>query len=37
VPATVKRSGVDTTWTERAVRDYIATARHHRSGLRRLR
>jgi len=37
VPATIKRSGVDTTWTERAVRSYIQTARHHRSGLRRLR
>jgi carbonic anhydrase/acetyltransferase-like protein (isoleucine patch superfamily) len=36
VPATVKRSGVDTTWTERAVQTYIQTARHHRSGLRRL-
>jgi carbonic anhydrase/acetyltransferase-like protein (isoleucine patch superfamily) len=36
VPATIKRSGVDTTWTERAVRTYIQTARHHRSGLRRL-
>ena len=37
VPATVKRSGVDTAWTERAVRNYIETARHHRTGLRRLR
>lgn len=36
VPATVKRSGVDTSWTERAVRNYIETARHHRKGLRRL-
>jgi carbonic anhydrase/acetyltransferase-like protein (isoleucine patch superfamily) len=36
VPATVKRSGVDTTWTERAVKTYIETARHHRTGLRRL-
>jgi carbonic anhydrase/acetyltransferase-like protein (isoleucine patch superfamily) len=36
VPATIKRSGVDTTWTERAVQNYIQTARHHRSGLRRL-
>jgi len=36
VPATIKRSGVDTTWTERAVQQYIQTARHHRSGLRRL-
>ncbi len=37
VPAKVKRSGVDTTGTERAVRTYIATARHHREGLRRIR
>jgi carbonic anhydrase/acetyltransferase-like protein (isoleucine patch superfamily) len=36
VPATIKRSGVDTTWTQRAVRNYIETARHHRKGLRRL-
>jgi carbonic anhydrase/acetyltransferase-like protein (isoleucine patch superfamily) len=36
VPATIKRSGVDTTWTERAVQNYIRTARHHKSGLRRL-
>ena len=36
VPATVKRSNVETTRTEGAVRDYIATARHHRTGLRRL-
>lgn len=36
VPATVKRSGVDTTWTQGAVKTYIETARHHRRGLRRL-
>jgi carbonic anhydrase/acetyltransferase-like protein (isoleucine patch superfamily) len=36
VPATVKRSGVDTSWTRRAVNTYIETARHHRQGLRRL-
>jgi len=36
VPATIKRGGVDTTWTQRAVRTYIETARHHRKGLRRL-
>jgi carbonic anhydrase/acetyltransferase-like protein (isoleucine patch superfamily) len=36
VPATIRRSGVDTTWTQRAVRNYIETARHHRKGLRRL-
>lgn len=37
VPATVKRSGVDTTWTKSAVQTYIATAKHHRAGLRRIR
>jgi carbonic anhydrase/acetyltransferase-like protein (isoleucine patch superfamily) len=36
VPAAIKRSGVDTTWTQRAVQTYIETARHHRAGLRRL-
>jgi carbonic anhydrase/acetyltransferase-like protein (isoleucine patch superfamily) len=36
VPATVKRSDVDATWTEGAVQNYIATARHHRTGLRRI-
>jgi carbonic anhydrase/acetyltransferase-like protein (isoleucine patch superfamily) len=36
VPATVKRTGVDTTWTESAVKSYIKTARHHRQGLRRI-
>jgi len=36
VPATVKRSNVNTTWTEGAVQNYIATARHHRAGLRRI-
>jgi carbonic anhydrase/acetyltransferase-like protein (isoleucine patch superfamily) len=36
VPAQVKRTGVDTTWTERAVQTYIETARHHRDGLRRI-
>ncbi len=36
VPAAVKRSAVDTSWTRRAVRTYIETARHHRKGLRRL-
>ena len=37
VPATIKRSGVDTTWTQGAVKSYIETARHHQRGLRRLR
>jgi carbonic anhydrase/acetyltransferase-like protein (isoleucine patch superfamily) len=36
VPATIKRSKVDTTWTEGAVQTYIATANHHRAGLRRI-
>jgi carbonic anhydrase/acetyltransferase-like protein (isoleucine patch superfamily) len=36
VPAQIKRTGVDTGWTEGAVRTYIETARHHRKGLRRL-
>ena len=36
VPATVKRSNVSTTRTEGAVQNYIATARHHRAGLRRI-
>lgn len=36
VPATIKRSGVDSRGTERSVRTYIETAREHRKGLRRL-
>ena len=36
VPATIKRSGVDAAWTQRAVRHYIETARYHRKALRRL-
>jgi len=36
VPATVRRTGIDTTGTQRAVRTYMATARRHREGLRRL-
>jgi hypothetical protein len=36
VPATIKRSNVDPTWTEGAVQNYIATAKHHRKGLRRI-
>ena len=36
VPATIKRTGVDPTWTQGAVKSYIETARHHRRGLRRL-
>jgi carbonic anhydrase/acetyltransferase-like protein (isoleucine patch superfamily) len=36
VPASIKRSGVDSSWTEDAVRTYINTARHQRQGLRRI-
>ena len=36
VPATIKRSGVDAAWTQRAVRHYIETGRYHRKALRRL-
>jgi carbonic anhydrase/acetyltransferase-like protein (isoleucine patch superfamily) len=36
VPATVKRSGVDTSRTQGSVQNYIETARHHRTGLRRI-
>jgi carbonic anhydrase/acetyltransferase-like protein (isoleucine patch superfamily) len=36
VPATIKRTDVDSSWTQRAVKNYIETARHHRRGLRRL-
>ncbi len=36
VPAKIKRTGVDTSWTERAVKTYVETARHHRTSLRRL-
>ena len=37
VTAAIKRSDVDPTWTQGAVKSYIETARHHRRGLRRLR
>jgi carbonic anhydrase/acetyltransferase-like protein (isoleucine patch superfamily) len=37
VPATIKRTGVDTAWTESAVKTYIESGRHHREGLRRIR
>jgi hypothetical protein len=36
VPAAIRRSGVDTSRIELAVRNYIETARHYRKGLRRL-
>jgi carbonic anhydrase/acetyltransferase-like protein (isoleucine patch superfamily) len=37
VPAVIKRSGIDSSRTESSVQTYIATARHHRDGLRRIR
>jgi carbonic anhydrase/acetyltransferase-like protein (isoleucine patch superfamily) len=37
VPATIKRSNVDPSRTERSVQNYIASAKHHKNGLRRLR
>lgn len=36
VPATIRRSGIDASWTQESVRHYIETAREHRKGLRRL-
>ena len=36
VPATIKRNGIDASWTQESVRHYIETAREHRKGLRRL-
>ena len=36
VPATIKRSDMDASWTQGAVKSYIETARHHRNGLRRI-
>lgn len=36
VPAAVKRSNVDTARIERSVQGYIATAKHHAAGLRRI-
>ncbi|MGD0698800.1 MAG: gamma carbonic anhydrase family protein [Trebonia sp.] len=36
VPAKIKRSDIDATWTQSAVKSYIETARHHRRGLRRI-
>jgi carbonic anhydrase/acetyltransferase-like protein (isoleucine patch superfamily) len=36
VPATVKRSNVDPTRIKGAVQSYLATARHHKTGLRRI-
>jgi len=36
VPVTIKRSGIDASWTQESVRHYIETAREHRKGLRRL-
>ena len=36
VPATIKRSNIDASWTEGSVQTYIDTAKHHRSGQRRI-
>jgi carbonic anhydrase/acetyltransferase-like protein (isoleucine patch superfamily) len=36
VPATVRRTGVDSRRTEVSARAYIETAKHHRTGLRRI-
>lgn len=36
VPATIKRSGIDASWTQESVRHYVETACEHRKGLRRL-
>src|SRR6201997_5790132 len=36
VAATIKRGGIDASWTQESVRHYVETAREHRKGLRRL-
>ncbi len=36
VPATIKRSGIDASWTKFAVEHYIETGRQHKTGLRRI-
>jgi carbonic anhydrase/acetyltransferase-like protein (isoleucine patch superfamily) len=36
VPAKIKRSDIDASWTQSAVKTYIETARHHKNGLRRI-
>jgi carbonic anhydrase/acetyltransferase-like protein (isoleucine patch superfamily) len=36
VPATIKRSGIDSSRIQRAVQAYIETGKHHRTGLRRI-
>jgi carbonic anhydrase/acetyltransferase-like protein (isoleucine patch superfamily) len=36
VPCTVKRTGIDATWTKGAVETYIHTSDQHRTGLRRI-
>jgi carbonic anhydrase/acetyltransferase-like protein (isoleucine patch superfamily) len=36
VPATIKRSDIDASWTQAAVQHYIETGRQHRKGLRRI-
>jgi carbonic anhydrase/acetyltransferase-like protein (isoleucine patch superfamily) len=36
VPAVIKRTGIDNTWTEHGVKSYVENSRRHRTGLRRL-
>jgi carbonic anhydrase/acetyltransferase-like protein (isoleucine patch superfamily) len=36
VPAVIKRTGIDARWVENSVKTYVETARHHRTGLRRI-
>jgi carbonic anhydrase/acetyltransferase-like protein (isoleucine patch superfamily) len=36
VPAVIKRTGIDASWVENSVKTYVETARHHRTGLRRI-
>jgi carbonic anhydrase/acetyltransferase-like protein (isoleucine patch superfamily) len=36
VPATIKRTGIDASWTKGAVETYIHTSDQHRAGLRRI-
>jgi carbonic anhydrase/acetyltransferase-like protein (isoleucine patch superfamily) len=36
VPATIKKTGLALDWTEQAVETYVKSARHYRTGLRRL-
>jgi carbonic anhydrase/acetyltransferase-like protein (isoleucine patch superfamily) len=36
VPAKIKRSDIDASWTQLSVKHYIETGRHHKTGLRRI-